>query len=348
MISVIVPIYNVEKYLRECVDSLLGQTYTDIEVILVNDCSPDNSIEICREYEKADSRIRFINKEKNEGLGKARESGVKIAKGDWLCYVDSDDWLEKNTFEEIMERIEPDVDIAVFGMNMCYMTEDNTIRQIDTVYPEYRIAKSDEEVADMMVYLDSHRSFPFMCNKLYNMEFIRAQGVEFNTIKSMEDFFYNIEIFEYAKKIVSIDKAYYNYRKTGKETLVTAYNSEFFELSKKRYLAQKNLLEKKGAVKETNEQELYKIYMKHVVSCLIRDAAPNANLSFKARKKNVKMYIVDSVTKEVLDKYKPQGSSFKIITFLLKKKMIVTLSLVGKFAYIFQNDFKNLFRKIVG
>ncbi|MCB8516908.1 glycosyltransferase, partial [Enterococcus durans] len=97
-ISIIVPIYNVEQYLRKCVDSILAQTFTDFEVILVDDGSPDNSGAICDEYAKLDSRVRVIHKE-NGGLSDARNAGIEIAKGKYLGFVDSDDFIDKDMYE---------------------------------------------------------------------------------------------------------------------------------------------------------------------------------------------------------------------------------------------------------
>ena len=94
IVSIIVPIYNTEKYLRKCVDSILKQTYENLEVILVNDGSPDNSLEICREYERLDSRVKVINK-KNGGLSSARNAGLEICTGKYITFVDSDDYLKK-------------------------------------------------------------------------------------------------------------------------------------------------------------------------------------------------------------------------------------------------------------
>lgn len=112
IVSIIVPIYNTEKYLRKCVDSILKQTYENLEVILVNDGSPDNSLEICREYERLDSRVKVINK-KNGGLSSARNAGLEICTGKYITFVDSDDYLEKNAIKHLIENIkEGDADIA--------------------------------------------------------------------------------------------------------------------------------------------------------------------------------------------------------------------------------------------
>ena len=101
LISVIVPVYNTEKYLGRCVDSIINQTYTNLEIILVDDGSPDNSPAICDEYAKKDQRIKVIHKE-NGGLSSARNAGLDIAKGDFISFIDSDDWVEKDLFEVLV------------------------------------------------------------------------------------------------------------------------------------------------------------------------------------------------------------------------------------------------------
>ena len=109
-VSIIVPIYNVEQYLRRCIDSLLAQTYTNIEIVLVDDGSPDNCGDICDEYAQTDTRIKVIHK-KNCGLSAARNSGIEAVSGEWVTFIDSDDWLETDAIECLMgltdgERIE--------------------------------------------------------------------------------------------------------------------------------------------------------------------------------------------------------------------------------------------------
>ncbi len=101
-ISVIIPVYNVEKYLPRCLDSIINQTYTDLEIICVNDCSPDKSSVVTDEYAKKDSRIKIINREKNGGLSAARNSGINAATGDYIYFTDSDDWIDKDYIEKII------------------------------------------------------------------------------------------------------------------------------------------------------------------------------------------------------------------------------------------------------
>ncbi len=116
-ISVIVPVYKVEPYLRRCVDSILAQTYSNLELILVDDGSPDGCPAICDEYAKADARVRVIHKT-NGGLSDARNAGIDAASGDWIAFIDSDDWIEAIMFEKLLSlAIEYDAQIAVGGVN---------------------------------------------------------------------------------------------------------------------------------------------------------------------------------------------------------------------------------------
>ena len=115
-LSVIVPIYNTEKYLRECIDSILAQTFTDFELILVDDGSTDKCGEICDEYARRDHRIRVVHQE-NAGVTCARKAGAALSKGDYVTYVDSDDWIDANTYSNIMFHIEMhNADIGIFAI----------------------------------------------------------------------------------------------------------------------------------------------------------------------------------------------------------------------------------------
>ena len=105
LISVIIPIYNLERYLRNCIESVISQSYQNLQIILVDDGSIDSSVDICREYEKKDNRIQIISKEKNEGAGSARNAGIDIAHGSYLMFVDGDDFIARNCIEELMTML---------------------------------------------------------------------------------------------------------------------------------------------------------------------------------------------------------------------------------------------------
>lgn len=116
LISVIVPIYRVEKYLEPCIESIINQTYKNLEIILVDDGSDDNCGEICDKYAKIDARIKVIHK-KNAGLNNARKSGIKIASGKYIGYVDGDDWIEPDMYETLLRNaVKYNVDVVETGV----------------------------------------------------------------------------------------------------------------------------------------------------------------------------------------------------------------------------------------
>ena len=124
LISIVVPIYNVEKYLRMCLDSILDQTYEHFECLLINDGSPDNSAEICREYVEKDARFRYFEKE-NGGLASARNLGIKYSKGKYISFIDSDDWVEPDYLEVLHSKIkEYNTDFVISSYKKFDMDED--------------------------------------------------------------------------------------------------------------------------------------------------------------------------------------------------------------------------------
>lgn len=130
LISIIVPIYNAEKYIKRCIESILNQTYTNLEIILVNDGSQDKSLEICNSFAIKDTRIKVIDK-KNEGVSKARNEGIDVASGEYIIFVDSDDWMENTMCEEMIQSaIINNSDIVVCGYNN-YLENDDKYENIN-------------------------------------------------------------------------------------------------------------------------------------------------------------------------------------------------------------------------
>ena len=129
-ISVIIPIYNVEKYLARCLDSVISQTYTNLEIICVNDCSPDNSHLILQEYATKDKRIKIITREKNGGLSAARNSGLKVATGKYIYFLDSDDWITPDFLEKMYTAITTQKQDAVCCAQILTVFEDGTTKPL--------------------------------------------------------------------------------------------------------------------------------------------------------------------------------------------------------------------------
>ena len=199
MISVIVPIYKVEPYLSQCIDSILKQTYTDFEVLLIDDGSPDRCGLICDEYAKKDTRIRVFHNE-NEGISSARNCGLDMAKGELISFIDPDDWVEPTMFECLQEAlVRYDADISAGGF--VFEQEKQKIQMFETaVYGPNEILE-----ALTLQKVNNH-----MWNKLYRKELFNS--VRFPFSRTYEDYFVMHLVVCSARRTVTIPDLVYHYR----------------------------------------------------------------------------------------------------------------------------------------
>jgi len=234
MFSIIVPIYNVEEYLEKCIDSILAQTYENFELILVDDGSPDNCPQICDEYAKKDKRIKVIHKE-NGGLVSARNIGIKNAIGDYICYVDGDDWIVSNFLKDINEVIlsNENIDIVIFNMRRIYSdyTQNIEFYVEEGLYNKERLEK---EVYPYMMY-DSRRPFctglifPAACNKIYKRELLIEHHCENEKIKMGEDNAFVFECILYSNNVYFLDKILYEYNQLNPTSFANSYDKNRFD-----------------------------------------------------------------------------------------------------------------------
>ncbi len=331
-ISIIIPVYGVEKYLPQCLDSILQQSFTDYEVILVDDCSKDNSGKICDEYSAKDSRFKVFHKKQNEGPAQARQEGLAAADGEWILFVDSDDWLAPGALSTLSEEITDDLDILVFGMTLSHENIDGKIIRNEVIAPDSAKAATQKEIGNLLVALDSQRSFPYLWNKLYRARLLRDSGVILPPLRNMEDFFYNIEVFPKAREIIVIPQPFYHYRKPARETLVSAYNPQFFELCKKRNEAEKAYIKKMDVWTEENLQKLDRIHLNHLISCMIKNTAKNSPLTSKEQKQKARQILDDPHTRAMLKHIRCKGLKYAIVLLVFKLKLSFAAVWIGKLA----------------
>lgn len=218
-ISIIVPVYKVEKYLNKCIDSILNQSYKNIEVILVDDGSPDNCGKICDEYLLKDNRIRVIHKE-NGGLSSARNAGLDIATGDYIGFVDSDDWIEPKMYETLIENvIKYNAQISVGGV-VDLLEEGNKYTSIKSTFDgNIKIQCLNKEDAMKKFFLGSWSAW----DKIYKREV--HEKIRFPEGEINEDEAIAMQILDNCEKIVYTNEVFYNYIKRS-DSITTSEFSE--------------------------------------------------------------------------------------------------------------------------
>ncbi len=210
-ISVIVPIYKVERYLRRCVDSILSQTFSDLEVILVDDGSPDQCGAICDEYAAADPRVKVIHKP-NGGLSSARNAGIEAATGEYLAFIDSDDWLDADMFGQLHRLCtEHNAQIAECSFRSIY--KDAVVEETPCT-AEVIEANSSQAICGI---LEWKHFKPLACNKLYHRSVIGNTRYPEGWLH--EDEFTTYKFFAAAKKLVYLDVSKYNYDRSRTDSI---------------------------------------------------------------------------------------------------------------------------------
>lgn len=223
-ISVIVPIYNVEEYVRECIESILNQTFKEFELLLVNDGSTDNSPQICKYYEELDSRVKVINKI-NGGLSDARNAGIDVAEGKYLTFIDGDDFITEDTLETMYNAInKTDIKIAVCNMVRYY--EDGETE------PFYR--PSENKV--LLKNQDRFKTLaqPSVCNKMFKAQLF--EKIRFPYRKYYEDTFVYHELVMQTNTVVLTGNDSYYYRCRRGSILDGGYSKKYFDFIEAVYL----------------------------------------------------------------------------------------------------------------
>ena len=212
LISVIVPVYNTEKYLKRCINSLLQQTYQKLEIILINDGSTDGSEQIVNDFAEKDKRVKAIHKE-NGGESNARNIGLKIATGEYITFCDCDDWIDVDMYKCMMEVL-LDNNIDMVAVSWYYNTDLSTC-EIKNELPVSDSIFGREELLNYIYMRDSYRGFAYIWNKLYKREILYTkQGslILFDeTLQLGGDVLYMAEIALNVKRVKYIDRAFYHY-----------------------------------------------------------------------------------------------------------------------------------------
>lgn len=209
-LSVIIPVYNSEKFLSRCIESIINQTFLNMEIILVNDGSTDNSLTICKEYAEKDGRIKVIDK-KNEGSGPTRNMGIEVASGEYLVFPDSDDRMELDAYERCIEVIEnSNVDLLVFGMKTEVYTD--SLNQVERIVqdkiPE-REYQTVEEFRNNWTWLYQNMDMGSPCNKIYRKGIIDKYKLRFPNLRRMQDGVFNMYYYDKITSFKSINQNYF-------------------------------------------------------------------------------------------------------------------------------------------
>ena len=328
LVTVIVPVYNVEKYLDRCVSSIISQTYTNMEVILVDDGSPDNCPRMCDDWAEKDSRIRVIHKE-NAGSGMARNTGIDHANGEYIYFLDSDDYIEPDTIEVCMQAArKEDADIVSFGNDR--VTQSGTVLGRRVPATPKMVFSGEEVRTAVLPRALSHNPKTGEnwklslsgCFSIFSMRLINRINWRFVSEREIisEDFYSVLKLFAGAQKVAIIDRVFYHYT-VNLSSQSHEYREDRFEKLKYFYQQIVKLCEDLG-VAEYTSLEAAAAFTGLALVCFKQIASSKDKTSEKLKK--IKTIVNDPCLQAVLQNQDFSGDNVekKVFWFAIRKKNV--------------------------
>lgn len=297
LLSIIVPVYNAEKYLRICVDSILAQTFCDFELILVNDGSTDNSENICKEYCEKDSRVRYFYKE-NGGAASAKNLGIMKARGSFCEFVDSDDYLDKEYTEKMLVgALNNQADLGVGNIKfLIKATNTESFINIDEGFFSIQ-----EFLGSLKKYLP-HAIIGTPCNKIYKLSIIREHSLALNEkLSNNEDTQFNYDYLLYCKSVYVSNTPYYNYVNWGMGSLSHRYIPNLIDIYLSSYKKLVYTLKQLNSYEE-NISVCDNYFFKQIVSSL------NNIAEHSDRRREMKKAFSNLINKDEIKKFLHKGT----------------------------------------
>ncbi len=326
-ISVIVPVYNSEKMLSSCIESILTQSYPEFELILVDDGSTDKSSEICKKHAVADARIRYV-RQKNAGASAARNKGIELATGEFITFVDSDDTVESDFLRTAISKIEGH-DYYLSGVKMLTYNENGSkiqedifaIKQPMVVDEKYLLAKADV-------------TFPQICfcgpwAKLFKRQIIVEHNIRFDLgLINGEDTYFNLDYIRHINSGYFDTCVFYNYQRTNPDSLFSKYKPDIYEIYIKVYDKWRNRLS--GITEDKNEMDnINNLYSELMIDCIAHVFIHEKGVN--VRKQIIEKVIGNQTLREI--SYKKNNKKIKLLLLLIRLRLRIIIHTVFHVRY---------------
>ncbi|OFV71345.1 glycosyltransferase family 2 protein [Acetobacterium wieringae] len=323
LVSIIIPVYNTEKYLKRCIDSARNQTYRKIEIILINDGSTDKSKDICDDYCSKDKRIKVVHN-KNSGVSSTRNCGLSLANGEFVQFADSDDYLDIHYTENMLRKMKLNSDLVISGYNIVKSSGGQTA--ITKNNPSIKGDISKKEFKENFGLFFSESLINSVCNKIYRNEIIRKQNIVFREEINMgEDLLFNLEYFKHCDKINILDESLYNYTDFVSDSLTQSYKYNYYNVQKLLYNDIRKFLKEDNYYTGHNIKFVENVYIENIINCIDNLFHTNSLLG----KRDILNEMLEIVNDTYLSAYQATqyNGSFRnrIVVILAKNKKIELL-----------------------
>lgn len=345
--SIVMPIYNVEKHLHQAIDSLLQQTFRDYEIILVDDCSPDKCPEICNDYAEKYQNVCVIHHKENQGLSYTRNTGMNIATGKYIWFMDSDDYVDTNLLEKVHFSLQQNqAEIVVIGLVEEYYDNNDELHHKEIVCHEEKSFKTKEEVRNEIMALEKETLYGYAWNKFYSLEYLKKIGIKFEKITLIEDILFNVQYCMDIQSMNILNLPAYHYNKRMDNSLTAKFVPNYYELHQKRIELIYEQHKYWGICTEEKKSILATLYARYIFSALQRNCDKRAKMKSRDRLNWIGDVMQKEIYKEVIQYGKGESKVMKIMLSLLKAERKTACIVLGRVIYIVKNKLPMFFSKV--
>lgn len=367
LFSIILPTYGVESYIAQALTCLRNQIYSDFEVLVVDDASPDQSVAIAQRFADQDERIRIIHHTDNQGLSAARNSGISFAKGRYITFFDPDDTYEPQLLEKVAESLDRQrAQIILFGHTEDTCNEAGEITQ-SLAYPapissskeppeESSVApamtsatheyQSPEAFHPMVLTWEKNIHYGYAWNKFYDLAFIKEHRLKFKNNPLIEDLEFNVEAFSCARTVNVVSEPLYHYAKREQGNLTNKFEPCYFELHQRRIQLLVDQQKAWGLWSDESRAALGSLYARYIISALERNNDPRAHMLGSDKKAFVGTLYESKLFNELIP-YAQASSPFLNAAYRpLKHKSIAGALAIGKTVHVAKQSASGALQKI--
>ena len=339
LVSVIVPVYNTGDRLRSCIDSLICQKYSNLQIIIIDDGSTDGTESICDELSALDARIEVKHKA-NGGVSTARNLGLEISKGDFICFVDADDTLREDGIFELTKIIQNDCsDVVIAGKYINYYDKSIVELRLERV----GVLRCPSEVGEHLQYLNEASSFDVLWNKLYRRQFLRSFDIRFQEFATTsQDLLFNVDLFMHDPVVSLVADAYYEYYKSFNESIVSRFHKNMLHIMNERNAYLRRLFDHYGLIADYNNKWLDAAYFKTVKNVVINAFRPGSEMTRKDRVSYITSVGENDTVRGVLANEFDCDLVEKVLLICLRARAYRTIDLVFNSLYLLRQFVKRI------
>lgn len=347
--SVVMPTYGVERYIADSIADMLTQTFRDFELIVVDDCTPDRSIDIVWELAADDPRVRIVRHVANKGLSAARNTGIDEARGTWIMFPDPDDRYEQTMLERIHdELVAQDVDLLVFGHVQEYYAADGSFLYSNLIDLQRGTYAAGYALGHAAIELERQTHLGYAWNKAYRLDTVREAGLRFeDDVPLVEDILFNVAYLHHVRAVATMPDVLLRYAKRLGTNLTNDFIPRYHELHRRRIQEIRDFAEQSGALDDWAKATLGALYARFILSAIEQNSSPKSGMDHTARVAWLHELFRDPLFVELVTCAEAQDSaSLAACIRLLNSHNVPALLALGRVIHVVRTRNTTLYTKV--